>query len=94
MFLSAPKGQIADHPQFSISLCATATSRTSEKKQNQKGSPIQDKGVKVEDTSQQSDGVDCTAGKSDFLSDQPQPPTETMVSLTTACVVSAAAQNT
>ncbi|XP_030260251.1 androglobin isoform X3 [Sparus aurata] len=64
-------------PAF-VFLAYEATSRTSEKKQNQKGSPIQDKGVKVEDTSQQSDGVDCTAGKSDFLSDQPQPPTETM----------------
>ncbi|KAM8725482.1 androglobin isoform 2-T2 [Acanthopagrus schlegelii] len=64
-------------PAF-VFLAYEGSSRTSEEKQNQKGSPIQDKGVKVEDTSQQSDGEDCTAGKSDSLSDQPQPPTETM----------------
>ncbi|KAG8011319.1 Androglobin [Nibea albiflora] len=53
-----------------------ASSCTNEK--NQKGSPTQDKGVKVVDTSQQKDEEDSTAGKSDSLSDQSQPPTETM----------------
>lgn len=46
------------------------------------------------DTSQQRGGEDGTAGKSDSPSDQSQPPTETMVSLTTASVVSVIAQNT
>ncbi|XP_019110501.2 androglobin isoform X3 [Larimichthys crocea] len=36
------------------------------------------KGVKLVDTSQQRDVEDSTAGKSDSLSDQSQPPTETM----------------
>ncbi|XP_073348559.1 androglobin [Pagrus major] len=62
-------------PAF-VFLANEASSCTSE--QNQKGSPIQDKGVKVVDTSQKSDGEDNTAGKSDSSSDQPQPPTETM----------------
>lgn len=53
---------------------------------NQKGCSTQDKGVKVVDTPQQRDG------KSDSASDQHQPPTETMVSLTTVCVVSAVTQ--
>ncbi|XP_026174868.1 androglobin isoform X2 [Mastacembelus armatus] len=53
---------------------------------NQKGCPSQDKRIKVVDTPQQKDGKDGTAGKSDFLSDHYQPPTETMVSLTTVCV--------
>ncbi|KAI3363725.1 hypothetical protein L3Q82_001339 [Scortum barcoo] len=54
------------------------SSCTDEKHQNQKGSPTQDKGVKVADTSQQRDGDDDTAGKSGPSSDQSQPPTETM----------------
>ncbi|XP_026196445.1 androglobin [Anabas testudineus] len=49
-----------------------------DKNQNQKGFPTQDKRVKVVDTSQQRDGKDNTAGKSVSLSEQYQPPTETM----------------
>ncbi|XP_074542110.1 androglobin [Halichoeres trimaculatus] len=63
-----------------------ADSRTEEKTQNQKGSPTQDKGVKVADASRQSSTEISAAGKSDSLSDQALPPTETMVSLTAACV--------
>lgn len=51
--------------------------------------PTQDKAVEVVDTPQQRDGRESTAGKSVSLSDQYQPLTETKVSLTTVCVVSA-----
>nr|XP_046228363.1 androglobin isoform X3 [Scatophagus argus] len=63
-----------------------ASSCTNEKDQNQKGSPTQDKAAKVTDTFQRRHKEDGTAGKSNSSSDQSQPPTETMVSLTTACV--------
>lgn len=97
MLPSLPQRQITDHSFLrcglsSISLSLTAPSGTDEKNQNQKGSPTQDEGVKPVDTSKQRDEEDGTAGKSDSLSDQSQPPTETMVSLTTVCVVSAVAQ--
>uniref|UniRef100_UPI0037E8966F androglobin n=1 Tax=Semicossyphus pulcher TaxID=241346 RepID=UPI0037E8966F len=68
-------------PVFNF-LANKASSFTDEKNQNQKGSPSQDKG----DTSQPRTVEDSTAGKSDASSDQSQPPTETMVSLTTVCV--------
>lgn len=100
MLPSLPQRQITDHTFHSflrcglssISLSLTAPSGTDEKNQNQKGSPTQDEGVKPVDTSKQRDEEDGTAGKSDSSSDQSQPPTETMVSLTTVCVVSAVAQ--
>lgn len=98
MLPSVTTGQIAHHfclcclSWFNISLSVTVASCTDEKNQNQKGSPTRGKGAKVVDTSQQRDGEDGTAGKSDSSSDQSLPPTETMVSMTTACVVSAVAQ--
>ncbi|KAM9339252.1 androglobin [Symphorus nematophorus] len=64
-------------------LANKAVSCSNDKNQNQKGSPTQYKGGKVAD--RQRDGEDDTAGKSDSSSDQSQPPTETMVSVTTAC---------
>ncbi|XP_035534773.1 androglobin [Morone saxatilis] len=70
------KGQVVI-PVFNF-LANKASSHTDENKQKQKGSPTQDKGVKVVDTSQQRDGENGTAGKSDSLSDQSQPPTKTM----------------
>ncbi|XP_034555079.1 androglobin isoform X2 [Notolabrus celidotus] len=72
-------------PVFNF-LTNTANSNTDETKQSQKGSPTQDKGVKVADTSQHRSTENGTAGKLDSLSDQSQPPTETMLSLTAACV--------
>uniref|UniRef100_A0A3Q3Q4K9 Globin domain-containing protein n=1 Tax=Monopterus albus TaxID=43700 RepID=A0A3Q3Q4K9_MONAL len=70
-------------------LANKAPSCTDGKNHNPKDCLTQDKRVKVVDTLQQRDGKDNTAGKSDFSSDHYQPPTETMVSLTTVCVVSA-----
>ncbi|XP_065820158.1 androglobin isoform X1 [Labrus bergylta] len=52
-----------------------------------KGSSSQDKGVKVADTFQHRNRQDNTAGRSNSSLDQPQPPTETTVSVTAACVV-------
>ncbi|CAJ1078450.1 androglobin isoform X2 [Xyrichtys novacula] len=74
-------------PVFSF-VANKANTCTDEKKQNQRGSATQDKGVKVVDTSQQRTSDNGTAGKSGLSSDseQPQPPRETMVSLTAACV--------
>ncbi|XP_037606049.1 androglobin isoform X2 [Sebastes umbrosus] len=68
-------------------LANKAPSSTDEKNQNQKGSPTaQGKGIKVVDTPKPRDEEDGTAGIADPSSDQHQPPTETTVSLTTACV--------
>ncbi|XP_040015836.2 androglobin isoform X2 [Gasterosteus aculeatus] len=67
-------------------LANKALNSTDEKNQNQKRSPTWDKGLKVMDAPQDRD-KDSAAGKQDSSFDQFQPPTETMVSLTTACVV-------
>ncbi|XP_041814551.1 androglobin isoform X2 [Chelmon rostratus] len=59
-------------------LANKAPSCTYEKNQHQKGSPTQDKGVRVVDPPQQRNREDDTAAQSDSLSDQSQPPTESM----------------